>query len=220
AETPEQMAGVTRSEARTLLAADRQDELIQRIQQRFKSLQQQADFAVVEGTSYQGLAGEIEFELNAEIAINLGCAIMPIYSALDRSVEDIVQSVRIGNDSLHDHGGQLLATVINQVHPDIDRPLRQACSAAALGTTAPLYLLPEEPLLRQPTLREIQAGMQASVFRADDAALDREVTQLKVAAMLLPDFLQRLSPSSLVITPGDRSDILVGCALASLHADG
>jgi len=218
--TPDEMVGITRSEARKLLAADRQAELIQRIQQRFKSLQQQADFAVVEGTSFQGLASEIEFELNAEIAINLGCAILPIYSAFNRSVEDIVQSVRIGNDSLSDHGGQVLATIINQVHPDIDQPLRQACSAAALDTAAPLYLLPEAPLLRQPTLREIQAGMQASVFRAEDAALDREVAQFKVAAMQLPDFLQRLSPSSLVITPGDRSDILVGCALACLQADG
>lgn len=218
--TPDQMVGITRSEARKLLAADRKAELIQRIQQRFKSLQQQADFAVVEGTSFQGLASEIEFELNAEIAINLGCAILPIYSAFNRSVEDIVQSVRIGNDSLSDHGGQVLATLINQVPADSDQPLREACSAAALDAAAPLYLLPEEPLLRQPTLREIQAGMKASVFLADEAALDREVTQFKVAAMQLPDFLQRLAPASLVITPGDRSDILVGCALASLQADG
>jgi phosphate acetyltransferase len=216
----EQMAGVSRSEARQLLAADRLDELIQRIQQQFKSLQQQADFAVIEGTSFQGLASEIEFELNAKLAINLGSAVMPIYAGFNKTVEDIVQSIRIGNDSLNDHGAQLLATVINQIDPVIAGELRHACSAASLDTSAPLYILPEEPLLRRPTLREVQTALEASVFRGDDAALDREITQLKVAAMQLPDFLERLSAGTLVITPGDRSDILAGCALACMHADG
>ncbi|TWT76503.1 Phosphate acetyltransferase [Planctomycetes bacterium CA13] len=218
--TIEQMHGVTRAEARKMLAEDRYEELIQRIQQRFKALQQDADFAVVEGTSFQGLVPEIEFELNADIAVNLGCAIMPIYSAYNKSIEDCVQSIRIGNDSLSDRGGQLVATVVNQIKPNEEEAFRKAYRDTALKATTPLYLLPEEPLLRQPTVREIQAGLGAEVYNGDEATFDREVTRLKVAAMMLPDFLERLYPSSLVITPGDRSDILIGCALARLDADG
>ena len=217
--SPEQMAGVSRIEARRLLAEDRYDELIQQIQQRFKLLQQNADFAVVEGTSFEGLISEIEFELNADIAVNLGCAIMPIYSAFEKSVGDCVQSILIGNDNLTNHGGHLLATIVNQVSPAMDADLQQACKAAQLDHNSPIYFLPEEPLLRQPTLREVQASMNAEVLLGDDAMLDREVRQLKVAAMQLPDFLERSLPGSLVITPGDRSDILAGCALACLHAD-
>lgn len=219
AATPDQMSGMSRGEARRLLAADRYEELIQRIQQRFKTLQQSADFAVLEGTSFQGLAPELEFELNADIAINLGCAIMAIYSAANKSIEDVVQSIRIGNDNLIDHGGQILATVINQVRWDQQDEYRRGCTDAGLDATGPIYLLPEEPLLRQPTLREIQVGLNASVFGGDESTFDREVTQLKVAAMLLPTFLERLVQGSLVITPGDRSDILAGCALACLHSD-
>ncbi|MFG0254498.1 MAG: phosphate acetyltransferase [Rhodopirellula sp. JB053] len=213
---PEQMFGVTRKEARQMLAEDRYDALIQRIQQKFKSLQETADFAVVEGTSFQGLATEIEFELNADIAVNLGCAIMSVYSAASQSVEESVQSIRIGNDSLTDHGGHLLATVVNQVPPEQRGALSQAYSAAGLADTAPIYTLPEEVLLRQPTVREIQVGLGASVLGGDESTFDREVARLKVAAMLLPDFLERMKAGSLVITPGDRSDIIIGCALASL----
>ncbi len=217
---PNQMMGVTRNEARRMLAEDRYDALIQRIQQKFKSLQEQADFAILEGTSFQGLAQEIEFELNADIAVNLGCAIMPVYSARDQSIEDCVQSVQIGNDSLTDRGGQLVGTMVNQVPVAEVLKLRQTYAAAPLGSPVPLYVLPEEPLLRQPTLREIQVGLNANVYSGDESTFDREVTRLKVAAMLLPDFLERLSPSSLVITPGDRSDIVAGCALAALDANG
>jgi len=217
---PERMVGVDRAVARRLLAEDRYDELIQRIQQKFKSLQEDADFAVVEGTSFQGLVPEIEFELNTNIATNLGCSIMSIYSALNKTVEDVVQSILIGNDSLSDHGGQVLATIVNQVPEAIDSELRKACHVAGLDASAPLYFLPEEPLLRQPTLREIKATLGASLLCGKEDDLDREVTRFKVAAMQLPDFLERSESGSLVITPGDRSDILAGCALACLHTDG
>ena len=215
----EQMAGVSRAVARRLLAEDRYDELIQQIQERFMSLQQNADFAVVEGTSFNGLVSEIEFKLNADIAINLGCAIMPIYSAFERTVGVCVQSILIGNDSFTDLGGHILATIVNQVPATMDAQLREACHQAKLDEISPLYFLPEEPLLRQPTLRDFQAVLGAELLLGDDAMLDREVSQLKVAAMQLPDFLERSTPGSLIITPGDRSDILAGCALACLHAD-
>jgi phosphate acetyltransferase len=215
--SPAEMAGMTRAEARRLLADDRYEELIQRVQQSFKAIQQNADFAVVEGTSFQGLVSELEFELNADLAVNLGCEIMSIYSAHGKSVDDCIQSIRIGNDSLTDHGGQVLATVVNQVADEMMEPLRSEFEHGKVCHQWPVYLLPEEPLLRQPTLREIQLGLGASVLAGDESTFDREVLRLKVAAMQLPTFLERLLAGSLVITPGDRSDIVAGCALASMH---
>ncbi|QDV60894.1 phosphate acetyltransferase [Crateriforma conspicua] len=218
--TPAQMAGVTRREARQMLAADQYDGLIQRIQAVFKTLEENADFVVVEGTSFQGLVPEIEFELNADIAINLGCALMPVYAASHDTVEDCVQSIRIGNDSLTDHGGQIVATVVNQVTEKMDTGLRQACHDAGLDAQAPMYFLPEVALLRHPTVREIQKGIGATLLSGDEVTLDREISRLKVAAMQLPSFAERIFPSSLVITPGDRSDILAGCALSCLRPEG
>ncbi len=218
--SPQQMAGVNRAEARQLLAEDRYDELIQCIQQRFKSLQRDASFAVVEGTSFQGLVPELEFEFNADLAVNLGCAIMPVYSAFEKTVDDCVQSIRIGNDSLTDHGGQVLATVVNQIDAAKLELFVGAFGDAEIRGDGPIYFLPEEPLLRQPTLREIQVGLDAKVLCGDESTFDREVTRLRVAAMQLPSFLERLHSGSLVITPGDRSDIVAGCALACIHGDG
>lgn len=217
--TPAEMAGMTRAEARQLLAEDRYDELIGRIQQAFKAIQQNADFALVEGTSFQGLASELEFELNADLAVNLGCEIMSIYSAHGKSIDECVQSIRIGNDALTDHGGQVLATVVNQVDDEMFDPLHAEFDLNKASNHWPTYLLPVEPLLRQPTLREIQVGLGASVLSGDESTFDREVTRLKVAAMQLPTFLERLIAGSLVITPGDRSDIVAGCVLASMHPD-
>jgi phosphate acetyltransferase len=42
------------------------------------------------------------------------------------------------------------------------------------------------------------------------------VTQFKVAAMELPQFLERIEEGNLIITPGDRSDIIVGSLAAEV----
>jgi phosphate acetyltransferase len=48
----------------------------------------------------------------------------------------------------------------------------------------------------------------------EDARLDGEVRNIKIAAMELPNFLDHLEEGSLVITPGDRSDIILGTLAA------
>ncbi|MEO0529538.1 MAG: phosphate acetyltransferase [Planctomycetota bacterium] len=212
---PDTMCGVTRAEARELLAEDRYTELIQRVQQRFKSLEAESDFVVVEGTSFQGLAPELEFELNADLAVNLGCQVLMVYGMGSQPAEECVRSVRIGNESFEDHGARIVATVINQVPDSGTRSIREGCAAAGLERHGPIYFLPETPLLRQPTIRELQVGVGAELYAGDEAMLDREITTRKVAAMQLPTFLDRMSAGGLVITPGDRSDILGGCVLAA-----
>lgn len=215
---PETLSGVTRDEARKLLAEDRYNELIQRIQERFKSVESESDFVVVEGTSYQGLVPEVEFELNADLAVNLGCQVLMVYGMGSQPAGECVRSVRIGNESFADHGAKIVATVINQVPKGAATELEASCAKAGLDRYGPIYQLPETPLLRQPTIREVQVGVGGELFAGDEAMLDRETTGRKVAAMQLPEFLQRQSAGNLVITPGDRSDILVGCVLSALQS--
>lgn len=218
--SPQQMSGVTRSQTRQMLAEDRYSELIQQIQQQFKRLESEADFVVVEGTSFKGLASEVEFELNADIAVNLGCRVLSVYAMGDWSVRECVQSVCIGNDGFTDHGCNLVGTIVNQVRQGSEIKLQQAIEAAKVLADVPVWYLPEEPLLRQPTVREIQTGIGAHLIAGDETGLNREVSRRLVAAMQLPSFLERLSHGGLVMTPGDRSDIVVGCVLACTRPAG
>lgn len=227
---PNQLFGVTRKQARELIAADGYQQLIQTIQSRFKECEDQSDFVVVEGTSYQGLVPELEFELNTDIAVNIGCPLLPVYAApietpqdtdarTEAQCDEFVQSVQIGNDAIAERGGEILSTIVNKMSHALAELLPKRCTEAGLNRHYPMYFLPDIPLLRQPTVREIQKGIGASVL-VPGANLDREISQLLVAAMQLPSFLERLSDASCIITPGDRIDILAGCCLASLRPEG
>src|SRR5665811_166003 len=55
-----------------------------------------------------------------------------------------------------------------------------------------------------------------SLIAGDEALLSREALELLVGAMSLEHLLERLTDGAVVITPGDRGDILLG--LVSAHA--
>jgi len=56
--------------------------------------------------------------------------------------------------------------------------------------------------------------LKAEVVSGDRHALNREVLHYKVAAMLVPDFLDYVEAGDLIITPGDRSDIILASLLS------
>ncbi|MEO5344711.1 MAG: DRTGG domain-containing protein, partial [Gammaproteobacteria bacterium SHHR-1] len=78
----------------------------------------------------------------------------------------------------------------------------------------PVYLISQRPLLDMPSVGEVAQALDAKVLAGSPASLEREVVHFQVAAMELPHFLRRVQDGSLVITPGDRSDLIVGSLMA------
>ncbi len=89
--------------------------------------------------------------------------------------------------------------------------------AAALEPFGPkCYVLPEEPLLVAPSVAELQAAVEGTVIAGDPALLSREAMHVLVAGMTAEHVLERLKEGVAVITPGDRSDVVL--AVVSAHA--
>jgi phosphate acetyltransferase len=93
----------------------------------------------------------------------------------------------------------------------MDDMLRLAGKAKA---KVPIFALPEHPLLAKPTVGEIADNLGATRWSGDQESFTREVEDFKIGAMGLPNFLDHLVEGTLVITPGDRSDIILGSLLA------
>jgi len=79
-----------------------------------------------------------------------------------------------------------------------------------------LSVLPEEPLLVAPSVAELQDAVEGTLLRGDSALLAREAMDVLVAGMTAEHVLERLTESVAVITPGDRSDVVL--AVMSAHA--
>jgi phosphate acetyltransferase len=77
-------------------------------------------------------------------------------------------------------------------------------------------VLPDEPLLSAPTVAELEKAVGGAPVSGEESLREREVTGVLVAGMTADHVLERLRDGMAVITPGDRSDVVL--AVASAHA--
>ena len=210
---PEDMYGVTEEEAKEFLAAGKYDELYGRIIEQYKSLEKKCDFVLCVGTDYTGVSTALEFDFNVEVARNLGSPLVPIINGLGKEMGDLVNAVRALAGTLKEKKCDVLAIIVNRIEADQREGLVAAIGKNLPGA-GPVYVLPEEPLFEKPTLREIAGALGAELINGKDEWLDRDITKVKIGAMELPNFLDHLEEGSLVITPGDRADIIIGTLAA------
>ena len=205
----------TYDEVRTTINEGDRNLVIENIIRKFKELEARYDFVLCVGTDFLGKDPVFEFELNAEIASNLGCPVMLIQSGVEKSTEEIRDSLQLTMDALEPHKLDVVATIINRAglsQTDLDE-LRQRFSKE--GQPALIYAIPEEPLLGRATMRDVLKGLDAEVLFGE-RNLDALVGEYLIAAMHVDNFLPYLAKDQLIVSPGDRTDILLASMAARL----
>ncbi len=212
-ETTREVAGFEADEVASMLAAGRDDELFKGILERYKAVEAQHAFVVCDGTRYTGVVGAQEFDFNAEVANHLGAPVLAVVNGHGRDAHAVIEALGMAGESLRSAGCTLAAAIVNRVDPDDLEEVR-ARLAERSGST-PVWALPETPLLAMPTVGEIASALGCEVDAdGDEGHLDREVTEVKIAAMTLPRVLDHVHEGTLVVTPGDRADVVVGALLS------
>jgi phosphate acetyltransferase len=212
--SPEMLYGCTAETASHLIAAGRYDDLLKLILSKFKALEESCDLVVCAGTDFDGLVPSLEFDFNADLANNLGCSVVVVVKGFGRGPEEALNALQLAHESMRNRGGDFLASVINGVATEHVAQVR-ARARELMPANENVYVLPEQPALGMPTVGEIRQVLGADCLCGEGDGMNQVVTNYKVAAMEVPDFLGYVEDGCLIITPGDRSDII----LASLAAD-
>jgi phosphate acetyltransferase len=209
----EALYGTTLDAAKEMIAADQSDELLKVIIEKYKALEAQCDIVLCAGSDFRSAVSPIEFDFNVEVANNLGSLMMPVVKGLGRSMVKIIEAVTGVVDALQKKKCDIFGVVVNRIEPHqaIDAPVRLR-NVAPKGI--PVYVLTENEALWKPTVCEIAEALQASFLSGQASCLKRDVVDYKVAAMQLANFLDHINEGTMVITPGDRDDITIGCILA------
>jgi phosphate acetyltransferase len=210
----EKMFAFTNEDARNLAAEGKMETLLKSILNKFRELKRECNFVLCEGTDFTGVASAFEFDFNADVASNLGCPILALINGRKKSPDETVDAMQVAWESFEEKGCTIVATIINRVQPELIPAVRDQIQKMGL-TANSIYILPEEPVLGRPTVGEIARSLDAKILQGDPKALNRGVHDLKIAAMNLPHYLNRIEDGDLIITPGDRADvILAGLATA------
>lgn len=211
----DEMCGYTHDIAADMIAADRYDEFQKLIIEKYKRLEAQCNVVLVAGTDFSGVTTPLEFDFNVDIANNLNCVMLPVARGFGRNLVEISEGVTALVESLEKRKCDILAIIVNRVASDlvIDAPIRLK---SAVPAGVPIYAIAENAMLWKPSICEIAKAIDAKFLSGEASCLNREVSDYKVAAMHLANFLDHVKEGTVVITPGDRDDITIGSVLADL----
>jgi len=209
------MYAYTHDNARRLSIEGQMESVLKTIMDRFRAMQTQCRFILCEGTDFTGIASAFEFDFNADMARNLGSPLLALVNGKNRSLDKIRAAVNVTRESFSEKGCTVLATIVNRVAPELIAT-EAGGSMAETFADEDVYLLPEEPSLTKPTVSDIAGELEADILYGAPEDLNREVLGIKAAAMNLPNFLKHIAEGDLVITPGDRADVILGSLAAAV----
>jgi phosphate acetyltransferase len=210
--------GLLARDAHRLLADGHKNKVIETVLDHFRQLSQQHKNILCEGTDFNKSLPGADLDFNLELANHLGCQVVVIIDGYQRNEEQLLEDLQNLQETLEEHHSQVFALFINRVDPSLPKEVRYRLKAAA-HNDANIYLLEQRPVLDMPTVGDVARALGARLLVGTPTSLEREVSHFQIAAMELPHFLDRLAQGSLVITPGDRNDIILGSLLADTSSE-
>ncbi|MFG2329085.1 phosphate acetyltransferase [Streptomyces sp. NPDC048604] len=215
AQDPASVYGMDYHEAAALQAERGTDELVSTLVEKYLAVAREYEVVLVLGTDFAATQLPDELALNARLANEFGASVIPVVGGKGQPAESVRAEARNAFRAYDGLGCDVLAMVVNRVAADDREPIAERLAARL---PVPCYVLPDEPALSAPTLAQIRHALGAETVLGDDAGLARDALDFVFGGAMLPNFLPALKPGSLVVTPGDRADLVVGAMAA--HAAG
>ncbi len=223
---------MTQSAAEALLGSGDEQRLLEEVVAGTEAAFADADVLIVEGLVPDAVT-TYALSLNAQLAKALDARVVVATGAKERTPAQVVEAVELTLSALAARPGQVLGVVVNRVAapevlreapaalllrdsplPPLERALRASFAEAFSALGAPvLGLIPQAPVLEAPRISDVAAALGARSLVDGDT--DRRVMGFSVAAMTVPNAMNGLVPGNLVVTPGDRLDIIMAVALAA-----
>ncbi|MGW3138251.1 phosphate acetyltransferase [Streptomyces sp. NPDC001139] len=212
---PATVYGMDYHEASALQAERGADELVSVLVDRFHAVARDFDVVLVLGTDFADTQLPDELSLNARLANEFGASVIPVVGGRKQTCESVLAETRNAYRAYDGLGCDVLAMVTNRVARE-DRD--EIAGKLDSRLPVPCYVLPDEPALSAPTVSQIAQALGAKVVLGDDSGLARDALDFVFGGAMLPKFLSALTPGCLVVTPGDRADLVVGSLAA--HSSG
>lgn len=213
----ESLYGVSHETARQRSDAGEMSLLLDQIDRRYAELSADCQIVVCEGTDHSRLASPFDFEFDARLANRFNCRVVLVTSGRRRSGQDAADIACAAYDAFTRQDCQIAATLVSRVPDENSHAVKERLAQRA-DSERLTFVLPEVESLAKPTAGQIANAIGARPLIVDANTDSAVVANCRVAAMQLTHFLKYINEQSLVITPGDRTDVILA-ALASHAAE-
>jgi BioD-like phosphotransacetylase family protein len=178
--------------------------ITRQIKESYKRISRNQDLVIIEGTGHAGV-GSVFDHSNAYVAKLLNSKVIIISSGgVGRPIDEILLNKAL----FEKQGVEVLGVIVNKVLPDkfskINNLVRKGLERKKIRV---LGVIPYNPVLAYPSIKQIldETGFE---LLCGKEFLENYVSHVIVGAMMPEDAVKYITEDSLLITPGDREDII------------
>lgn len=190
---------------RRYIAQSNHEALVRRIRHAFDRAAWEKDFVIVEGTGHAGVGSVFDLS-NARVARLLHSKVLLVVpGGIGRPIDEAAL-----NKALFDKEGvEVLGVVMNKLLPSKMEKISEEARRGFERLGIELFgVLPCVDMLTQPTLRQVCNHIHGEFLAG--ASEDRvKVADVLIGAMSASRLFEGVEPSTLLVVPGDREDILL-----------
>ena len=211
----EQTYAYTASEAVRLMSEGMYSVMLENILEKFKELEGKYDFVLCEGSDYLYGDNTTEYEMNTAIASNLGCPVLAVVNGSYKTDQDVVDTAQRVLDAFEAKGLETMGLVINRACPTMDLAVLDSLRKHTERDIL-VFHISEDTTLGNPTVHDVVKRLDAKVVYGHEN-LELQVERFVTAAMRIDNFLKYVCKGGLIITPGDRTDVILA-SIGSLQS--
>jgi len=209
------------SEVEHMLGDGELDELLEKVVSQFQQVAADKDVVIVEGmvpTRQASYAARV----NVHLARSLDAEIILVSAPEQETLTELADRIEIQAQMF---GGpqapKVLGVIINKVRhaggaEAFVQELREHSSLLKNDDFRLLGCIPWQEALNAPRTRDVADLLHAEVLNAGDYE-QRRVERIVLCARAVPNSVHLLKPGVLVVTPGDRDDIILAASLAAMN---
>jgi phosphate acetyltransferase len=200
-----------------LLSEGKTDTVIHEIIKKYKYLEAKYDYVLIEGTDFSGEGGFTELDVNLMIAKNLGVPVLIVGAGNNKKKKDFINTMQLTYKSFIQKEVDVIGVIANKTEVDeieyIETELKKVIPA-----NIHIDVVPKINFLAFPTVKEVLEELGGKVLFGEQF-LDNAIGSYSTGAMQLRNYLTRIKENALVITPGDRADIILGALQANASSN-
>lgn len=190
---------------------DNHAELIDKMCRAFDRAAYEKDYIIIEGTGHAGVGSVFDLS-NADVAKRLNAKVIIVArGGIGRPIDEIAL-----NKALFEQAGvEVIGAIINKVEADkIDMVHKYASKALTRKGIPLLGCIPLEKTLTAPNLKQIVEELGARWLNHCPIGGSERINKVIIGAMAAKGLVDYLQPGVLIITPGDREDIILSVIAA------
>lgn len=188
------------------VSIDETDDLLEEIVTMSMTAGAGADVLVVEGL-HPDPANPFTTQLNTQMALGLQATVILV---TDASARNVAEEVKVAERQFRNEGVQVGGVIFNKAPVNFDSDAMKA----AIGDLPIWGVIEFDPHLLAPRTMDVALHLNAEVVIKGELS-KRRVTETVVAARAVPEVIRRLQPGALIVSSGDRDDVILATALAA-----